>query len=202
MDELTRRLLNLPEEIHRIIITKYKDKYLFDEITKKNENTLKILKNELSNISEIIENNQYKDFEDYKDFIDVCNINLFNRILQNNKYLKSIESHIPEYFVYLETCISRFSEYYFSLNYNERKIIKDKVLENTTFDYQYRNLYFQNLESYICDNKLYDIIDPDSSHSGASFAWCIMNILPILFGSHEQKLEFWIRLIKGHIYYV
>jgi len=184
---LSQRLQNLPFELHYMIIEKYKNMYIFPEIIKKNKNSLQILKNDLNNL----------DF-DLEDLIDVSNISNFSRIL--NK--QNVEN--GKYFIYSEKCITGFIEYYFSLRFSERKLFKDSVLQNNNYnlitkdDYNKRRFIHDNFIEYIFQNKLANLIDPDDLHSGGSFGWCISNIIPIIFGNYEQRLDHWIRLIRGH----
>lgn len=184
---LSQKLQHLPFELHYMIIEKYKNMYIFPEIVKRNKNTLEKLKNDLI------------DFDvDLEDLIDVSNISIFSKVLNENNIEKG------RYFIYNEKCITGFIEYYFSLLHSERKILNDFVLQNNNYnlitnaDYNKRRLVHDNLTEYIFKNKLSNLIDPDDLHSGASAGWCISNIIPIIFGNYERRLDHWIRLIRGH----
>lgn len=184
---LSQRLQNLPFELHYMIIEKYKNMYIFPEIVKRNKNILEKLKNDLI------------DFDvDLEDLIDVSNILIFSKVLNKQNIEKG------RYFIYSEKCITGFIEYYFSLTLSERKILNDFVLENNNYnlitnaDYNKRRSIHDKLTEYIFKHKLSNLIDPEDLHSGGSVGWCISNIIPIIFGNYEQRLDHWIRLIRGH----
>ena len=193
---LSQRLQNLPFELHYMIIEKYKDMFIFPEITKRNKQTLEILRKEINGI----------DVEP-EDLIDVSHICLFTRVFNQKN------SERGQNFIYLNKCISGVIEYYFSLKYEERIIFKTSVLDDNTNiynDYNRNNdndCYIDNIKYKIRDNftsfifrnkHLTNLIDPDDCHSGSTGLWCVYNIIPIIFGSYEKRLEHWIKLIHGH----
>ena len=203
---LSQRLQNLPFELHYMIIEKYKNMYIFPEIVKRNKTTLERLKYKLNEF----------DIEP-EDLIDVSNISIFNRILNQKNDVKG------KYFIYSEKCITGFIEYYYSLTFYERKTFNNSVLQgkiyniikkydddddnddndNDKYDDKYiidnRRLIHYNFIDFILLNKnLSNLIDPDDFHSGASAGWCMSNIIPIIFGNYEKRLEHWIKLIQGH----
>ena len=186
---LSQRLQNLPFELHYMIIEKYKNMYIFPEITKRNRQTLEILNVEINELN-----------VDPEDLVDVSNICLFNRIFNQR------DSERGKYFIYLNKCITGFTEYYFSLKYDERRIFKKFILEEDDIYILYSLLNHDKcikirdkFSSYIFENKhLMYLTDPDGLHSGATGGWCITNIMPIIFGTYAQRLEHWLKLIHGH----
>jgi len=156
---LSQRLQHLPFELHYMIIEKYKNMYIFPEITKRNRQTLEILNVEINELD-----------VDPEDLVDVSNICLFNRIF-NQK-----DSERGKYFIYLNKCITGFIEYYFSLKYDERRIFKKSILEEDDIYILYSLLNHDKcikirdkFSSYIFENKhLMYLTDPDDSHSGAT----------------------------------
>jgi hypothetical protein len=196
---LSQRLTNLPFELHYMIIDKYKQMYVFPELTKRNKNTLKILNEKINELD-----------VDPEDLVDVSNICLFNRIFNQR------DSETGEYFIYLNKCITGFIEHFFSLKYDEREKWRKTVLQGHIYkpfnpDNKPNINPYTNSDDYISlknrdvfidfifrDNILFNLIDPDDKHHGATCIWCIKNIMIIIFGTYEQRLKHWIELIHSH----
>ena len=183
--DLKLQLLSLPEELHCQIITEYKKAKLFKHITSKNDSMLKNLEYEFINY------NKPHPIEFYSNFIDLNDLNVFIRLLR----IKAGD----EFYTYIFKCIIDFLEHFNSLKYNEKQEIRDKILQGGIYD-QYVLEYRERMSDLLSTKKYAKIIDPEDNHSGFSFGWCLSNLMPMVFGSHEQKVDHWIKLIRGHFY--
>ena len=210
---LDKALLALPYELHYMILDKYKQMYLFPEIRESRNKTFNTIKNKFITIlNHSLEDDTYDNINKLLTNIDdLCDVNeyyIFSRLLEKANHYKGL------YFTYPAKCIIGFQEYFYSLTYYERQKIRDEVLENSKYYSNERNgneskgnernpdtnesFNIRERFSNLLSRKYTHIIDPDELHSGASFGWCMVNLIPIIFGSNEKKIIHWCKMINSH----
>jgi hypothetical protein len=183
--DLQLQLLSIPEELHREIIRKYKKAKLFKDITDRNDYVLKKLEYYFINYDKPLPD----DF--YNNFVDVDELYIFIKLLREDRGNNA--------YTYIFKCMMDFLEHFNSLKYNEKQEIRDTVLQGGVYD-QYNFHYRDRMSDLLSSKKYSKIIDPDDNHSGFSFGWCLSNLMPMVFGTREQKVDHWIKLIRGHFY--
>lgn len=181
--DLHLELLLIPEELHREIIRKYKKAKLFKDITVRNDYVLKKLEYYFINYDKPLPD----DF--YNNFVDVDEIYIFIKLLREDRGNNA--------YTYIFKCMMDFLEHFNSLKYIEKQEIRDTVLQGGVYD-QYNFDYRDRMSDLLATKKYFNIIDPEGNHSGASFGWCLSNLMPMVFGTREQKVDHWCRLVKGH----
>jgi len=193
---LSQRLQLLPFELHYMIIDKYKQMFLFPEIRASRLRNIEMIK------AKFLEFN-ITDLEP-SEFADVNEYYIFSHLLQNRDNGNSWS------FEYPAICIIGFQEYFHSLKYSDKQNIIDTVLCGNICsnpDYITQENYDERYElghnirdrfSNLLTEKFSHIIDPHELHSGASYGWCMVNLIPIIFGNNEYKITHWCKMIRSH----
>ena len=184
--DLKKELLTLPEELHRQILKQYKKKHLVKQIESKKDEKIDWIK------WDYIDNIIYPpDF--HTNFCDLYDFNTVIKLLREYK-----EPYVyNEMSIYSMVCLMSFMEYFNSLTYGERQEIYDIVLQGNKYE-QFVVEYRERMMDLLIKKKYIDIVDPEGRHSGASFGWILSNLMPMIFGSYIQKMDHWVKLIKGH----
>lgn len=169
---LSQRLQNLPPELHQMIIDKYRNMYLHKEITKKYNENAKALTNKAL----------------IHELLDIGDFAQFNSQIQNSNY------EYKNNFAYLAQCIIGVLEYYYSLNYCERLLIKNNFMN---IDNNVLSTY-ENLSIFLDNKELSKYVDPEDIHSGNSGMWVFRIVMKFMFGSHIDKMTLWNNLVNSH----
>ena len=188
---LSQRLQHLPEELHREIIYNYKIMYLYKEITEKNSKKLEKLRDSLCDL-------QIPETE-YNTFLDVGDFTHFTSLLSTTDFGKKPEDNVftidkLKAFRFLIKCIINVLEYYYSLSYYERiKLDKEIMVYNDNDDdNDKREIAFLN-------NKiLSELLNPEDCHSYSTGTWCYRIVIKFMYGTNDEKMELWIKLINSH----
>ena len=169
---LSQRLQKLPPELHQMILDKYRNMYLNKEITKKYDENLKALSNKA------LQNR----------LLDIGDFAQFNSLLQKYNY------EYKNNFAYLSQCIIGVLEYYYSLNYYERLLIKNNFMniDNNVLS-SYENLFI-----FLEDKELSKFIDQEDIHSRSSGMWIFRIVMKFMFGSYLEKITLWNNLVENY----
>ena len=172
--EFLQLLNSLPEELYNKILDIYRKMYIYPEIQKKRINT---------NNEKIITHN----LRDMYDFYQ------FNSELQKTNY------KYKENFQYNAKCIIGVLEYYYSLNYNERNLLKAFIIGNDGNDDNDGNDgNYNKLTRFLQNKDLSYLFDPEDIHSGSSGMWIYKIVFQFMFGTHNEKLNLWCKLIDSY----
>ena len=193
---IVKQLLDFPEELHRIIIKKYTNMFLFKEITQKNLQTLEKLRVSLCDL-QIPET-------DYDTFVDVGDFTHFTRILSTTDFGKKPEDNVFTFdklkaFRYLIECITGVLEYYYSLSYYERIKIDKEIMADNNGDNDGDDDDGDKRETAFLNHKiLSELLNPGDCHSYSTGTWCYRIVIKFMYGTNDEKLDLWIRLINSH----
>ena len=169
---LSQRLQKLPTELHQMILDKYRNMYLNKEIKKKYNESLNLLNNKALS----------------HELLDIGNFTQFNYQLQKSNY------EYKNNFAYLSQCIIGVLEYYYSLNYCDRLLIKNNFMN---IDNNVLSSY-ENLSIFLKDKELSKLIDPEDIHSGSSGMWIFRIVIKFMFGTYLEKVTLWNNLVENH----
>ena len=169
---LSQRIQKLPTKLNQIILDKYRNMYLHKEITKKYDENVKALSNKA------LQNG----------LLDIGDFTQFNSLLQNSNY------EYKNNFAYLAQCIIGVLEYYYSLNYCERLLIKNNFMN---IDNNVLSTY-ENLSIFLDNKELSKYVDPEDIHSGNSGMWVFRIVMKFMFGSYLEKVTLWNNLVENH----
>lgn len=186
---LSQRLQNLPEELHREIIYIYKIMYLYKEITEKKSKKLEKLRDSLCDL-------QIPETE-YNTFVDVGDFTHFTRLLSTTDFGKKPEDNVfttdkLKAFRFLIKCIIDVLEYYYSLSYYERIKLDKEIMADDNDDDDKRKTAFLN-------HKILSVLlNPEDCHSYYTGTWCYQIVIKFMYGTNDEKMELWIKLINSH----
>ena len=169
---LSQMLQKLPPELHQMIIDKYRTMYLNEKIKQKYNESLNLLNDKALSYG----------------LLDIGNFTQFNYQLQNSNY------EYKNNFSYLAQCIIGVLEYYYSLNYCDRLLIKNNFMN---IDNNVLSSY-ENLSIFLKDKELSKLIDPEDIHSGSSGMWVFRIVIKFMFGSYLEKVTLWNNLVDSH----
>jgi hypothetical protein len=209
---LSQKLQHLPEELHRIILDKYKRMFLFKEITENNSKKLDKLQSSLCDL-------QIPETE-YNTFVDVGDFTHFTRLLSTTDFGKRPEDNVFTFdkmkaFRFLIRCITGVLEYYYSLTYYERIKLDKTILvgndgnddsdgnddndDNHDNDDNDDNDNYDNRETAFLNHKiLSELLNPEDCHSYSTGTWCYRIVIKFMYGTNDEKLDLWIKLINSH----
>jgi len=202
---LSQRLQYLPEELHREIIYNYKIMYLYKEITEKNSKKLEKLRDSLCDL-------QIPETE-YNTFVDVGDFTHFTRLLSTTDFGKKPEDNVftidkLKAFRFLIKCIINVLEYYYSLSYYERiKLDKEIMVYNDNDDNDDNDNDNDDdddddddkRETAFLNHKiLSELLNPEDCHSYSTGTWCYRIVIKFMYGTNDEKMELWIKLINSH----
>lgn len=185
---LSQRLQHLPEELHREIIYNYKIMYLYKEITEKNSKKLEKLRDSLCDL-------QIPETE-YNTFVDVGDFTHFTRLLSTTDFGKKPEDNVftidkLKAFRFLIKCIINVLEYYYSLSYYERiKLDKEIIADDDDDD--------KRETAFLNHKILSELLNPEDCHSYSTGTWCYRIVIKFMYGTNDEKMELWIKLINSH----
>ena len=146
--------------------------YLPDEITQKYNESLNLLNDKALSHG----------------LLDIGDFTQFNYQLQNSNY------EYKNNFAYLAQCIIGVLEYYYSLNYCDRLLIKNNFMniDNNVLS-SYENLFI-----FLEDKELSKFIDQEDIHSRSSGMWIFRIVMKFMFGTYLEKITLWNNLVESH----